>query len=168
MKSFRCLLVLVLVTLAWATPASAWPYIDVTASETLSTDPLLVRTTFDLSFVGYGSGYDWFIVSPLDSATHLTACSAPAGWNCNTTNWFVPVSLEFDGMGAMTPVMTFSIVSDRVAPCVGIRFLSHLLDRVPAPTVNDSYDYYLEACLVLDAPVPARPASWGSVKSLYR
>jgi hypothetical protein len=79
MKSLRFLLLLVLGAAAPAAPALAWPYIDVTASETLSTDPLLVRTTFDLSFVGYGSGYDWFIVSPLDSATHLSACGAPVG-----------------------------------------------------------------------------------------
>ena len=36
---------------AIASPAPAWPYIDVTASEVVSADPPRFRTTFDLSFV---------------------------------------------------------------------------------------------------------------------
>ena len=60
--------------------------------------------------------------------------------------------------------MTFSIVTDQVAPCVDLDFGNGLLGKTPQ--TND--DYVVQACLVVDSPTPAATASWGSLKAIYR
>jgi hypothetical protein len=173
MKSFRFALLLALGAVAFAAPASAWPYIDVTASEVLSVDPPRVRTTFELSFVGYGQYYWEFLVLPLGSepAAQLYDCQAPAAWACQVNQGAPPASaLVFYHDGGSTPIppppATFSIVTDRADPCVHIEFIDPVLAKSPAASMSANYG--VDACLLVDAPVPTRPASWGSVKSLYR
>ena len=172
MKSFPFLLS-VLGTAVLAAPASAWPYIDVTASEVLSVDPPRVRTTFDLSFAGYHPYFDpgYFDVSPLDpAALHIYECGAPPLWVCGPSFPAAAGGVGFSsyhGSGApYAPVNTFSIVTDRAAPCVRIDFYDPVLAKASLLTMNA--DYRIEACLLVDAPVPAQPKSWGSLKSSYR
>jgi hypothetical protein len=163
----RLTILLALASLALAAPASAWPYIDVTASEVVSVDPPRYHTTFELSFVGYDPSYygkKAFGLDPLDPLTlHLYECGAPPLWFCGPTPPAAAGGYGFSGYhgsGAPTqPVYAFSIVTDQVTPCVRFTFSS----AVPEEPI-----YQVEACLIVDAPVPARPASWGSVKSLYR
>jgi hypothetical protein len=172
-KTCRFLLPMALGLAAFAAPASAWPYIDVTASEVLSADPPRVRTTFDLSFAGYHPRFDagYFEITPLDPATlHIVECAGPPLWVCGQA---LPADAggvyfsAYHGSGApWLPVFTFSIVTDQAAPCVGITFFDPVLAREPSAATNA--DYRIEACLIVDAPVPTRSASWGSVKSLYR
>ena len=166
------LLVVALGAVLSAAPASAWPHVAVVGTETISVDPPRYRTTFDVYFAGYGPGYDWFTVSsmgvesdvapPADS-THLFECGPPPGWTCVAyTNYSI---LEFSSEGSWTG--RFSIISDREVPCVRFDFLSHLL--VGSPGLNHGGENYrIEACLRADMPVPARPASWGTLKSRYR
>ena len=52
----------------------------------------------------------------------------------------------------------FSIVSNQAVPCVFMIFGHVVLGE----------EYSIQACLRCDAPVPARRASWGLVKSRYR
>lgn len=170
MKSFRFALLLALGAAAIAAPASAWPYIDVTASEVLSVDPPRVRTTFDLSFVGYHpGGGPAFFITPLASqpALHLLECQAPASWYCQPSPQGDFLDFNFHPLGGpWPPSFTFSIVTDQAIPCVRFLFWDPLLGKVPSPSLNATYE--IEACLLVDAPVPTRPASWGSMKSLYR
>jgi hypothetical protein len=160
------MILLTLASLALAAPASAWPYIDVTASEVVSVDPPRYRTTFDLSFVGYDPVYDkrFFGLEPLSPETlHIYECGAPPLWFCGPSAPASAGGYGFSGLhgsGAPdVPVNTFSIVTDLEAPCVRFEFESAIPEVPP---------YFVEACLIVDAPVPTRPASWGSVKSLYR
>jgi hypothetical protein len=165
LKSFRFALLMALGTVASVGPASAWPYIDVTASEVLSVDPPRVRTTFEVSFVGYGPGCSaqFFEVSPLNPETlHIFECGAPPSWDCGEASG----GRFFNGTGGQPLPLSFSIVTDQADPCVRIVFFDPVLARAPSPTVN--YDCVIEACLLLDAPVPAQPSTWGSVKSRYR
>ena len=166
MRSLRLAPLLVLALAASAGPVAAWPYIDVTASETLSTEPLRVRTTFEISFVGYDPLLDpwYFEVTPLDTATlHISACAGPPLWVCGpATNPVATGGVSFNAHspGALSgPYGPFSIVTDRANPCVAIAFGG-------LPTMEGGYT--IEACLLLDAPVPARPASWGALKATYR
>ncbi len=74
---------------------------------------------------------------------------------------------SLEGYGApVPPVITASFVSDQPVPCVRFTFIDFLLARTPSPTMNG--DYVVDACLRVDAPVPAAPASWGSLKVRYR
>jgi hypothetical protein len=171
LNSFRVVVLLALGTVAAVAPASAWPYIDVTASETLSLDPPRHRTTFALSFVGYGNPYQMFSVSPigLEPIAYLYDCTAGTPWSCVTSaTTFGDVFFYTDTDPASSTPASFAIVTDRIEPCVRFAFLSPLLANGATPSVNDDYNYYVDACLRLDAPVPARLSSWGSVKSRYR
>ena len=167
MKPSRFALLLALSIVAFAAPASAWPYIDVTASEVLSIDPPRVRTTFDLYFAGYHPLFDpqYFEIIPLDpAALHILECGAPEPWVCGPAHSYpadVPgVYFNFHGPAASyVPINTFSIVTDQVNPCVAIDFAQ-------LPTMEGGYR--IDACLLVDAPVPTRLASWGSLKSIYR
>jgi hypothetical protein len=179
MKSFRIALLSALgaaafaAFAAFAAPASAWPYIDVTASEVLSVDPPRVRTTFELSFAGYHPYFDpgYFEVTPLDpAALHNDECGGPPLWVCGSTTPAATGGVFFSayhGSGApYAPVNIFSIVTDRAAPCVRIDFYDPVLVKAPAPAVNA--DYRIEACLLVDAPVPVGPRTWGHLKATYR
>ena len=139
MKLLLTALVLVFGTATVSVPVSAWPYIDVTASETLSLDPPRYRTTFELSFVGYGNPYQMFFVSPLEqTATHLYECTAAPPWSCNvyaTTSGEAFYSI--DGDPAPHLPASFSIVTDRIEPCVHFAFLSPLLAKGASRTVID-------------------------------
>ena len=170
MNPIRNALLAVIALAAFAAPAAAWPYIDVTASEVLSVDPPRWRTTFEMSHAGYQPEFDsrFFEIEPIDPSTlHLFECGAPAGWNCGASLPAESGGRYFSGYaGPVSFPAAFSIVSDSAAPCVRIWFFSVVLDRVPGPTLDTGY--MIEACLVLDAPVPAVPATWGSLKSQYR
>lgn len=121
-----------------ATPAFAWPTVDVTASEVLSVDPPRVRTTFEIGSSGYepGCGLQYVEITPLDpQAVHIFACGAPAGWHCGEA---LPL-----GSGAMyfanpdnRPGLTFSIVTEQASPCMKFYYHDPLLARVPAPELN--------------------------------
>lgn len=172
MNPFRFALLCTLGTTALAAPASAWPVIDVTASEVLSVDPPRVRTTFDLSYAGYQSfdtGY--FHVTPLDAAAlHIYECAGPPLWVCGP---YTPASeggvFFSDGYGSgapYAPVNTFSIVTDQADPCVRFDWFDPVLTKAPTPTTK--VDHHEDVCLIVDMPVPTRVGSWGSVKSLYR
>jgi hypothetical protein len=159
MKSFRFALLLALGAGALAVPAHAFPTLEVTACDTLSLDPLRVRTTFDISSV-YGAGYTDFIVHPYpEGLATFFDCASPAAWHCDRWDSEPYVVFTPDDSGWNGEQVTgFSIVSNQAAPCVLIIFGSVVLGS----------EYSMEACLRCDAPVPTRPASWGSVKSLYR
>ena len=157
------------------TAASAWPYIDVVASEVLSVDPPRVKTTFELSAVGYdppGLSYQFLFVygsGPLPAPIVIEGTPAP-GWFSESypaSEWLPPaVQFWHDGPFPKPDRLPFSIVTDREAPCVHFLFLSPLLAKSPSLAANANYE--LDACLVLDAPVPTTPTTWGSVKSTYR
>ena len=153
------------------TAASAWPSIDVVASEVLSVDPPRIRTTFTVEQVGYAPcPIQFFDINPggPDPKPALFECAAPAGWNCGPSLPTDAGGRYFAGIheGWWSPVMTFSIVSDREAPCVEFIFWDPVLGRVPTPSL--AYSCGVNACLVLDAPVPTTQASWGRIKSTYR
>jgi hypothetical protein len=149
---------------AMATPAAAWPYLDVVSTETISVDPPLYRTTFTITEVGFRPIYGEILITPLDPATtRLFECATEAPWSCDATfnagQSFVVLYLN----GPETPG-TFRIVTNQAAPCVKFRFIDVLIgghqDPVYAPDID--------ACLDVDLPVPARASSWGSLKSVYR
>jgi hypothetical protein len=166
MKTFRFALLLALGAAALAAPASAWPYIDVTASEIVSVTPPRVRTTFEISFAGYNPLMDpgYFEITPLDPANlHIFDCGGPPLWVCGPS---FPAGTggvyfsSYHGSGApYAPVNTFSIVADQASPCVAIEFAQ-------LPIMEGGYR--IDACLLVDAPVPTQPKSWGSVKAVYR
>lgn len=167
MKFLRFALLLALGAVFFATPSSAWMYIDVTASEVLSVDPPRVRTTFVVSSTGYGPGCSgqFFDVTPLDPATlDIIDCSPPPAWTCGPATPAADGGVYFNSQGGTD--RTFSIVTNRAEPCVRIVFPDPVLGRAPSPTL--AYDCVLEACLIVDAPLPTRPSSWGGVKSVYR
>lgn len=158
--------------LAVAVPsvASAWPLLDVTASEVLSVDPPRVKTTFTV--VEQGSlppgwcPWAWFDISPLHPGTpeapQFFACDAPTGGQCVVTEYAgVPYAsyIPDHGTSGTLPANIYSIITDRAAPCVRIDFgCVILLGGVPS----------LETCLLVDMPVPATSTSWGALKSIYR
>ena len=165
MKSHGFALLVAFGATLMAAPAFAWPYIDVTSSEVLSADPPRVRTTFELSFAGYQPLFDplYFEITPLDPATlHIHECGAPPLWACGPAYAAAAGGVYFNahGTGApYTPTNSFSIVTDQASPCVAIEFGQ-------LPTMEGGYR--IEACLLVDAPVPARAATWGSLKVRYR
>lgn len=59
---------------------------------------------------------------------------------------------------------TFSIVTDQATPCVRFTFENPILSKTPH--VENYCE--TEGCLAVDMPTPIQPATWGSVKSLYR
>jgi|SRR5688572_10993766 len=159
-----------LVALAAPPAASAWPVLDVTASEVLSTDPPRVKTTFTV--IEQGSlppgwcPWSWFEVSPRDpgapGAPQFFACDAPAAGQCLALEYDeVPRFLfdpQYGGAGSLA-ANTYSIVTDRSEPCVRFDFFCIILmGGVPS----------IETCLLVDMPVPASTTSWGAVKSIYR
>jgi hypothetical protein len=169
MSLFRIAILSALGAAMFGAPASAWPYIDVTASEALSLDPPRYRTTFDLSFVGYNPGGGAaFFIEPLEvePAAQLFECQAPTSWSCHS----LPPNgtiIDFYPSGDPWPsALTFSIVTDQAVPCVRFVFWDPLLGKVPGQ--NLAFDYVVDACLQVDMPVPTRPSTWGSLKSRYR
>ena len=163
MKSFRFLLLLVFIALAWATPAAPWPYLEVTGTEILGTDPLRVRTTCTITEVGFRPIYGEILIEPLDHATtRLYECGAtsPLEFYYTSNSTQSAAVLSWTSLS----VKTFWIVSNQAAPCVKFQFIDNLLGGHQNPI----YAADIDACLSEDMPVPASRASWGSVKSLYR
>ncbi len=152
---------------AFAAPSAAfaYPIFDVTASEVLSVDPPRVKTTFTIVETGYvPDGWcPWsaFDVSAQDpdatDAVEFFACDGPPEGHC--------ALLEYGGAQMVSfspghfPASTYSIVTDRTAPCVLIQFSCVTLMGAVPP---------LETCMLVDMPVPANPTSWGALKSIYR
>ena len=168
MKSFLFALLLALAATAFAAPVFAWPTIDVTSSEVVSIDPPRIRTTFVVGSLGYepGCSRQYLEVTPLDTQTlHIFECGAPPGWNCGEALPAGSGTVYFANPNNAAG-LTFSIVTEQREPCVRFYFPDPVLARSPGGSLN--YDCVAEGCLVLDAPVPTRHASWGSVKSLYR
>ena len=146
----------------FAVPARAHPIVTVTACDTLSLDPLRVRTSFDISSIG-GAGYSVIVIHPfaseIEAAPDFYDCQSPAGWQCIRDDRvdyliFVPDSSPWAG----EPVAGFSITSDRSTPCV-VMIFGHVVI---------GSEYGIQACLRCDMPVPVRHTSWGTVKSRYR
>lgn len=163
---------IVLAALLPATSAGAWPHLDVTASEVVSTDPPRYRTTFTIvetGDTGYPNTCPWesFSVSALDpespEAPILESCTASAPWTCIGVEYGGVPTIDFypSGPGGdPRRVNSFSIVTDRVEPCVRIEYSCVILLGSPPPD--------MEACLAVDMPTPASPSSWGRVKAIYR
>jgi hypothetical protein len=163
MKSLRLLFLPVLAALAWATPGGAWPYLEVTATEVLSAEPLRVRTTCTITEVGFRPIYGEILIEPLNhSTTRIEECGATDPLECYYVSDTTQSAVVLSWIGL--PVKTFWIVSNQAAPCVRFRFIDNLLGGHLNPVYADDID----ACLSVDLPVPARASSWGSVKSLYR
>ena len=170
MRSPACALALAVslaATLAAVTPSPAFFHITTTACDTVSTAPLQVRTSFDIDLVGPG-GYCWFEVFPRpvgpgpNDATVFYSASAPAGWfvgpdALGSGDKGFLVSRFPDCFRSGDHLSGFQIVANRPGPCALFIFDNPVME-------GDSG----EGCLVLDGPVPARPASWGEVKAIYR
>ena len=166
MKLLALALLLAFVAGSSAAPASAFPIIEVTACDTLSLDPLRVRTTFDISSQ-YGAAYSDLVIHPDpprferggEEVLNFFDCTSPPGWHCDrypTEPYLIFVPDDFWWTGER--VTGFSIVSNRAFPCVVMIFGHVVLGE----------EYGLRACLQCDAPVPAKPESWGSLKARYR
>ena len=158
---------LVLVLVAAAAPALANPHINVIASETTSTSPLRVKTTFTVENVGYTAccyGAAFYVMSSgVGPTVHFYGAEGNAdftGYNPNADY----VSFEINSMAAYAGVHAFAIVTDQSVPCVDLTFWDPILGKTP--TTNS--DYVVRGCLAVDMPTPASPSSWGSVKATYR
>jgi len=149
------------------TAASAYPIFDVVSSEVLSVDPPRVKTTFTITEYGGmppgGCGWCCFMVTALDpgsaTAPHFFDCESPEeGWfDCQVED---DVAVHF-GHGQLPEVPgTYSIVTDRAAPCVSVEYICVVLMGSPPPPT--------EACLTPDMPVPTVASTWGAIKSRYR
>jgi hypothetical protein len=152
-----------------AGPSFAFPHINTISSETLSTSPLRVRTTFTVELVGYNPGAAYWgihVNSGSGPAVQFFGCEAPASWICESYPPGSTDNVEFFPAQPTWPwpMLTFALVTDQAAPCVELDFYNGILGKTPQ--VNN--DYVVSGCLVVDAPTPARSASWGSVKAAYR
>ena len=151
-------------------PAFAVPRIDTISSEIVSSSPFRVKTTFTVQLVGYEPfGYQGLVLYPGSGpAFTFYDCSAPAPWTCEATSFESANFVQFNPPDFYTwpwpGVMTFSITTDQAAPCVLFDFWNPPLSKTPR--TNDSY--FVDGCLVVDAPTPATSTSWGSVKATYR
>jgi hypothetical protein len=150
-----------------ASAAHAFPHITVTGSEPV---PGGVRTTFDLDLVGPG-GWCWIDVieegwwhPATGDTTKILGGLPPSGWTCSEAAdhriLYLPKGDPFTCFGAGEHFTGFAIVTNNVSPCVHFAF--------ETPLLGLDGSYHVDACLVLDAPVPARPLSWGALKSTYR
>jgi hypothetical protein len=163
LKSFGIAILLALGAGSFVVPASATPIVNVTACDTLSLDPLRVRTTFELSSFG-GARYDWLVIHPRptgpapEDSTHFYDCGSPPGWNCYRYDGEPYLNFEADQTWGGDRVAGFWIVSNQSVPCAHMIFGN--------PVIGD--EYFIQACLRCDGPLPAQRASWGSVKSRYR
>ena len=169
MRPIAPALLLALAVAISATPAMAFPQINVTANETLSTVPPRYKTTFTFQLVGYNPPAAWYgnLLSSSGQGAPVTfyGTECPAyPWSCSNT----PAGASYykDGGGLGGPAMQFSVTTDQLVPCVSIRIPDMLLAKVPTPRVEN--DYIITACLAADMPTPAGPASWGCLKAIYR
>jgi len=163
-------LILVLASLATAGPAFAVPRINTISSETISTSPLRIKTTFTVQLVGYEPfGYQGLeVFNGATPAVNFFECSAPDTWSADVwtfgsvsyASFVTPDHYPWPWPG----VLTFSITTDQPNPCVVMDFWNPLLTKTPR--TNDTYS--VEGCLVVDAPTPAAQTSWGTVKATYR
>jgi hypothetical protein len=162
----------VLVATLTTAPALAFPHIDVTNAETLSTSPLRVKTIFTVTLVGwepYGP-YQWIDMtsSGAGPAAHFYEGSAPsAEWEFYhyPPGYIDNAVWNYQGYGyPWTGPQTFSIVTDQNSPCVRMDFANALLSKTPV-TNND---YVVEGCLTPNMATPVRVATWGTLKGMYR
>lgn len=161
-----------------AVPARAFPHLTVTACDTVSTSPLVVRTTFTLDIPGpAGPWCDFLMVGQAATGTQLIDCAGvPAGFTCNKSvggalgepgpalDFFQPgrcfaTNDHFEG---------FQFLANRAAPCVFIVFKGPLLLDGSFRVNSLDGSYGIRGCLMKDGPVPAAVTSWGQLKSLYR
>jgi hypothetical protein len=150
-----------------AGPSFAFPQIDTTNSETVSTVPPRYRATFTVTLSGYepGSFFGFNMQTGTGPLVHFYDAQAPATWNAGTSAgndvaYFGSTSWGQDG------TTEFSVLTDQPVPCVRIIFEDPILAKAPSPRVTNSY--VVEGCLQVDAPTPAHSSSWGSVKASYR
>lgn len=116
-------------SLGWATPASPWPYLEVTAAEILATEPLRVRTTCTITEVGFRPIYGEILIEPLDhTTTRLYECGTTAPLECYYGSSSTESAVVL-GWQSLT-VKTFWIVSNQAAPCVKFRFIDNLLGGI--------------------------------------
>ena len=167
MRSLALAIPLALAVALAAAPTFAFPHIDTVACDTLSTNPLRVRTTFNLDLVGPGS-WCWFDVEPRPvgpqpaDSTHFYDCGAPSGWQCGFFSTpFLHFVLTLKCFGSGEHFLGFSVVANRPAPCARFIFGAPVL-------LLDDGSYTVEGCLGLDGPVPATPTTWGHIKATYR
>jgi hypothetical protein len=169
MRTFVPASLLALVLAISATPALAFPHVNVTASETISTVPPRYKTTFTVELVGYNPPAAWYGVELSSSGQgapvtfYATECPAYP-WSCSnnsTLAWYYR-----DGGGLGGPATQFSVTTDQQVPCLRIRIPDMLLAKTPTPRVEN--DYVITACLAVDMPTPAGATTWGSLKAIYR
>jgi hypothetical protein len=109
-------------------PSLAVPQINTISSETVSTSPLRVKTTFTVQLVGYEPfGYQGMTVYNGSGPTvTFFDCQAPAPWNCGVFSYGSVTLVEFEPPQPYPwpwpGVMTFSITTDQTAPCVALDF----------------------------------------------
>jgi len=158
-----------------AAPAHASPQITVTACDTISTSPLLVKTTFTVDIPGApGPWYEMIVQAQAATGTQVLACGgAPADWVCEwSANAYTVPTAHFEKPGGRFETNDhlegFAIVSNRAAPCVGIVFFGPLLFKGSERTNGLDGSYGILGCLMKDGPVPAAGTSWGRLKSRYR
>ena len=158
---------LVLAFALTAAPTFAFPHINTISSETLNTEPLLVNTTFTVQLVGYEPFAYWgfHVEAGEGSGVQFFDCEAPSSWNCLPSP--VATHVHFNPPSGSWPwpgVMTFTIMTDQAEPCVKLVFENGILGKTPQ--TNQAYE--IAACLVVDAPTPAAPVTWGAIKATYR
>ncbi len=169
MRSPALALALALACALSASPAAAYFRITTVACDTVSTSPLMVRTTFNLDLVGPG-GYCFFFVFPRPAGpapadtTHFYSAGAPSGWvvaGLGTNG--VPFEFFRTGQncfGSGDHFAGFTVIANRPGPCAHFIFDNGLL-FAEDQAVGDG-------CMILDGPVPANATSWGQLKAIYR
>lgn len=152
-----------------ATPSFAFPHINVTNSEVLSTTPLRVRTSFTFEEVGYHAccyGAAFYVTSSGAGPTvHFYGGEGNADFDAYLQSDAM-VSFEIRSMAAYEGIHAFAINTDQTTPCVELTFWDPILSKTPGPKVAN--DYVVRGCLAVDMPTPVHPTTWGSMKSLYR
>jgi hypothetical protein len=141
-------------------PAGATPYLRETGCDSVTVGGVLVhRVTFELNYdnatiCGFG-----FNESTGDPNCRILACSSPPGWECGTNDGLAGFGAPPDTCySSLAPHDGFSIDLAGTACCFHVVFWDSFPDHVMEQTV----------CPSCTAAVPARSATWGVVKSLYR
>ena len=146
--------------------AQAFPQINTTNSETVSTVPPRYRVSFTVKLAAPGSFNGFNIQTGTGPVVHFYGSEAPpATWNAGTAP---DNTVAYFGTNGWLPESTtaFAVVADQPVPCVRFIFEDPILSKVPTSRLADSY--VVEGCLQVDAPTPTRALTWGGVKATYR
>jgi hypothetical protein len=174
MRPFLAASLLAIAAVTWAaSPSLAFFRITTIACDTVGTNPLQVRTTFNLDFVGPVNAcsmeMDPLPAGPLPAdSTHFFGAVAPPGWFVLFHPAGPPVlhfAIDTGQYGAPQCFYSgahytgFQVIANRAGPCA--HFVFPYIVGFDGPDAGDG-------CMVLDGPVPAQSVSWGKLKSVYR